>query len=570
MKEKIKTKDINKDIKVFDKTATVTKHMKDTYIKTKEGIKQDEQKSDGFAVEHVQHDIVHMTKGSMRQVGKITYQKIRQRDKNIKNQEECTYGETAANAEGTPKSTKLLEEPDKLKSLKIPRNKEQNIGTSNQHRKKADLERIPVEIKRKAMDKTSIPQIKNAYYTNGLAIKTRHVNERIIERQSSNLAARKAQKSMKMSWHIDKIRGRSTRSLKKFSTSMKAAVTAAKDLISMIAAGGWVVILILVVVILFCGALSDVGGGSINAAQPVSQEVQQYEPLIQKYAEKHGIQEYVELIKAVMMQESGGQGKDPMQASECGYNKKYPNIPNGITNPEYSIDVGIENLAACLAQAHVKSPFDMRNLKTALQGYNYGNGYISWAEKRGGYTSKNAAEFSNMMANKLGWSNYGDKEYVPHVLRYYPYNDFGQIPSGGGSQVIVQIALKEEGNINGNKFWSWYGFNSRVEWCACFVSWCADKTGYLNKIIPKFAACMDGAAWFKNRNQWKGRNYTPRSGDIIFFNWDGDGKIDHVGIVVNAAKGVVNTIEGNSRNACKRRTYDLGSSYIAGYGIPRY
>ena len=88
----------------------------------------------------------------------------------------------------------------------------------------------------------------------------------------------------------------------------------------------------------------------------------------------------MELIKAVMMQESGGQGSDPMQASECGYNTRYPNTPNGITDPEYSIDVGIQNLAACLREASVESPVDMNHIKLALQGYNYGNGYISWAK----------------------------------------------------------------------------------------------------------------------------------------------------------------------------------------------
>ena len=130
----------------------------------------------------------------------------------------------------------------------------------------------------------------------------------------------------------------------------------------------------------------------------------------------------MELIKAVMMQESGGQGSDPMQASECGYNTRYPNTPNGITDPEYSIDVGIQNLAACLREASVESPVDMNHIKLALQGYNYGNGYISWAkENYGGYTYANAVEFSEMMAERNGWSSYGDKEYVSHVLRYYVF-----------------------------------------------------------------------------------------------------------------------------------------------------
>ena len=128
--------------------------------------------------------------------------------------------------------------------------------------------------------------------------------------------------------------------------------------------------IILIVVLLGC-AISLFGGGSeSNSYTPVSAEVEAYDPLIQEYARQHGIPEYVELIKAVMMQESGGQGNDPMQASECGYNTQYPNTPNGITDPEYSINVGIQNLAACLNAAEVENPVDMDRIKLALQGYN--------------------------------------------------------------------------------------------------------------------------------------------------------------------------------------------------------
>ena len=142
---------------------------------------------------------------------------------------------------------------------------------------------------------------------------------------------------------------------------MKAVIAALKTLISAIIAGGWIVVLILLIVILFGGLLSMVGGSNASTVTQVSAEVEAYEPLIRQYARQHGIEEYVELIKAVMMQESGGQGTDPMQASECGYNTRYPNTPNGIPDPEYSIDVGIQNFAACLREAEVESPLDMKH-----------------------------------------------------------------------------------------------------------------------------------------------------------------------------------------------------------------
>lgn len=307
-------------------------------------------------------------------------------------------------------------------------------------------------------------------------------------------------------------------------------------------------------------------GGSEESYTPVSAEVEAYDPVVRIYAGKYGISEYVELIKAVMMQESGGKGRDPMQASECGYNTRYPNTPNGITDPEYSIDVGIQNLAACLREAGVESPVDMKHIKLALQGYNYGNGYILWArENYGGYTYANAVEFSEMMAERNSWSSYGDKEYVSHVLRYYP---FGKIRGLSGSTDLVQTALAEVGNQGGEKYWRWYGFQSYQPWCACFVSWCADQCGYIDaQILPKFSYCSAGVKWFQEQGRFRDRNYVPAPGDIIFFDWGNNGSIDHAGIVENVADGYINTIEGNSSKMVRRGRWAMGDEEIYGYGI---
>lgn len=287
------------------------------------------------------------------------------------------------------------------------------------------------------------------------------------------------------------------------------------------------------------------------------------------YAKEYGIPEYVELIKAVMMQESGGRGLDPMQAAEGSFNTRYPHEPNGIKDPEYSIQCGVQELKAALTSAEVESPIDMEHIKLALQGYNFGNGYISWAKtKYGGYSYANAVEFSTQQAQRLGWDSYGDTQYPAHVLRYYPY---GRAFTAGGNQAIVEVALTQLGNQGGQPYWSWYGFNSRVEWCACFVSWCADQCGYIESgLVPKFAGCMDGANWFKSNGKWQDRTYEPKVGDIIFFDWEGDGTTDHVGIVEKCENGTVYTVEGNSGDACKQRQYAVGSSNIYGYGIPAY
>ena len=191
------------------------------------------------------------------------------------------------------------------------------------------------------------------------------------------------------------------------------------------------------------------------ATANVSDEVLRYRATVEQIAAKYGMTPYVELILAVMMQESGGRGLDVMQAAEGGFNKKYPHVPNGITDPEYSIECGIQELKYALDKAGCTGPTDLDRIKLALQGYNYGSGYIDWAmERDGGYTKANAIAYSDMMCARPNWpySRYGDKEYVDHVLRYYiitstggtyPANgmqiphylqtDYGNIPYGGGS-----------------------------------------------------------------------------------------------------------------------------------------
>ena len=140
-----------------------------------------------------------------------------------------------------------------------------------------------------------------------------------------------------------------------------------------------------------------------------------------------------------------------------------------------------------------------------------------------------------------------------------------------GDGEIVSVALSQVGNVGGQPYWSWYGFNSRVEWCACFVSWCANECGYIeNGIIPKFAGCVQGSEWFKERGQWQDGSFTPEAGQIIFFDWEGDGVTDHTGIVQKCENGTVYTVEGNSGDTCRTKTYPVGSSVIYGYGIPAY
>ena len=348
----------------------------------------------------------------------------------------------------------------------------------------------------------------------------------------------------------------------------EAAAHAVKAAFAALMAGGGAVFIVLILIVGIIGGAAFLGNS--QSSEALSAEVLAHTPAIQKYASEFGIPEYVPAIQAIMMQESGGRGTDPMQASECPYNTQYPNTPGAIQDADYSIKVGIQYYADCVREAGCQSPQDMDKLKLSLQGYNYGNGYISWAlEKFGGYSEANALQFSQEQAAAHGWSGYGDPEYVPHVMRYY--SGGGWFAGLFGNGQLVTIAKSQLGNEGGEKFWSWYGFDSRVEWCACFVSWCADQAGLIqNGTVPKFSLCTAGVDWFQEQGKWQGAGSVPSPGMIIFFDWDHDGASDHVGIVESCDGTTVHTIEGNSGDAVRQNSYTVNSQSILGYGLVAY
>ena len=183
-------------------------------------------------------------------------------------------------------------------------------------------------------------------------------------------------------------------------------------------------LILLIVITLFIGVFSALSDDSSveNGTMYVSAEVLSYTNTIEKYAKEYDIADYVPLIQAVMMQESGGKGNDPMQSSECPYNTKYPNVPNAIQDAEYSIDCGVHYLSDCMKRANVKSVSDMQNISLALQGYNFGNGYIEWAvEHFGGYTRPNAKVFSDEMKalddDIAKPENYSDTKKITELMK---------------------------------------------------------------------------------------------------------------------------------------------------------
>lgn len=247
----------------------------------------------------------------------------------------------------------------------------------------------------------------------------------------------------------------------------------------------------------------------------VSAEVLAYRQEVAEAAARYNMSQYVELILAVMMQESSGQGLDPMQSSEGAYNTRYPKVPNGITDPAYSIECGIQELKYALDAAGCTGPTDMEHIKLALQGYNYGSGYISWAISRdGGYTPENAILFSNIWADRMGWSGYGDKNYVPHVLRYY-------MASIGNRNAIIMEGMKYMGMP-----YVYGGSSPETSFdCSGFIYYVYNQCGYS---VPRMTAqgfydmCVPVS------------EAEAKPGDLCFFErtYDFYERITHIGIYI--------------------------------------
>ena len=280
---------------------------------------------------------------------------------------------------------------------------------------------------------------------------------------------------------------------------------------------------------LFIGTFSVLAqdGGSNSMIIPLSPEVIAYEETITRYAEENGIVDYVPILAAIMMQESKGLGDDPMQCSESVFNTKYPRVPNGIADPEYSIECGVKTFADCLNRANVKDKSDTEHLYLAIQGYNYGNGYIEWAISNfGGYSKYNAQLFSDEMKEKLNASTYGDPEYVDHVMQYVPVTFRGGInPNFNNMEAWITKNPYARAGLYGQCTWfAWGRFYELYGYDPGFTG-----NGW-NCVDQLVAAHQDSFE----------RSLTPKPGSVF----SGIG-VNHVGIVIAVDGDNVTIQEGN-------------------------
>lgn len=311
--------------------------------------------------------------------------------------------------------------------------------------------------------------------------------------------------------------------------------------------------LIIVVLLLMISIVSSINydtGYDTTGRANINAECEAYRYLVEQYAELHGIPDFVEILMCIMMQESGGRYLDVMQSSECPYNTRYPHGRNTITDPEYSIDCGVQAFRDALESAGCTSPEQMDLLKLALQGYNFGSGYVSWAiANYGGYSKSNAVVFSNMMAAKMGWSRYGDVDYVEHVLQYYntvgSYNTDG-IANEEALNVLETLqeswssdmdsrrgaVISKGASLIGKVSYDMFGEdtrsgvdNPRTLDCSSFVAWAFHKSGFTD--VP-YSSTTGTFVSSSNFVQIQVSELIP--GDIGLINMIASGGSNHVGI----------------------------------------
>jgi peptidoglycan/xylan/chitin deacetylase (PgdA/CDA1 family) len=360
----------------------------------------------------------------------------------------------------------------------------------------------------------------------------------------------------------------------------KAIAAAIKGLVAAIAAGGWVAVVIIVVICLI-GALiacfgiffSSEDTGSAKTMQMVVQEVNQ------EY------QDQLDSIKSSVtydtLEMSGSMAVWPEVLSV--YSVKVTSDPDNPQEVATITDEKEQILRDIFWEMNEISYTTSTEEVTEIIETDDGEGNIIDEEIVVTKTTLHITvthKTADEMASQYSF-NTDQQEHLDALLEEGTASMWASVLYGvyGEDDQIVAVAISQIGNVGGMPYWSWYGFGSRVAWCACFVSWCANECGYIDiGVIPKFAGCVNGVNWFKARGQWADGSFEPAPGMIIFFDWDSpngesgpqDGLSDHVGIVEKVENGRVYTIEGNTSDSCARRSYPLGYYEILGYGIPAY
>jgi cell wall-associated NlpC family hydrolase len=356
----------------------------------------------------------------------------------------------------------------------------------------------------------------------------------------------------------------------------KAAIAALKSLVAAIAAGGWVAVVVIVIICLI-GLIAGSAFGIFFAGEDTRDGNPSLREVIAEINQEH--QDEIEQIKAdnphdeVMVSGTKAPWREVLAVYAVKTTTDTANQQDAIT-----LDVHRQQI---LKDVY----WDMNSIESRVEDREYTEIVAveqpdgSIIEETETYTRRTlyitqSAKTAEQMAVEYSFD--AEQRGLLAELLAPEYASAWQSVLYGirtGSGDIVEVAASQLGNPGGQPYWSWYGFGSRVEWCACFVSWCASESGYIEAgIIPKFSYCQTGISWFADAGCWQDADsgYEPRPGDIIFFDWGDGGDSDHVGIVESCDGATVHTIEGNSGDAVRRSSYNINSAAIVGYGTPEY
>ena len=569
----IKTRDaVKKTVKVIDKSVVAAERMKNAYIRTKDkaehGIFAAESSPEEYAAdrtltgtETAAHEAVHGldkvgrkgVKNAKENISKAKDYFQRRRTDLPKKQAQDAMRRVRRSADATQKTIKTVD-----RSGKTIKQTAKSTG--------------------KAAVKTTQKTIKTAEQTARTTIKTTQAAAKTAQK-TAQATAKAAKTAAQTACATAKATAAGIKAAVKATTAaVKAIIAGTKALIAAIAAGGWVAVVIILVIcviglivgscfgIFFSGEDSGTGQTMRQAVQEINADYQSQidttrANLTYDELEMSGSRAVWPEVLAVYAVKATTDPDDPQEVATVDDSKKaiLKDIFWRMNEISSRTESKTEEVITKTDDGHGNI---VETATTVTRTYLYITVSHKTAEEMAdnfNFTADQRKQLSELLdeENRRLWS----------AVLYGIYS---------GDDAIVKAALSQVGNAGGEPYWSWYGFNSRVEWCACFVSWCFNECGYLDTgTAPKFAGCVGGVEWFRSHGQWADNSVNPSPGMIVFFDWNDpngasgpqDGEADHVGIVEKCENGIVYTIEGNSGDACRQNQYPVGYYEILGYGI---
>lgn len=599
---KIKTRESVKDIKVLDKAAVASERMKTALVRSKDQVENLMDDGQVSPSEYAEDKIRYAAQDTADQVGnkvssdtkkaidkgKEAYREHREEKRIQKNEERVkryeeelkkTAQRTNPREEAAKNTVKQNAETQKTiirgKRNQTIKTAEQTEHTIKQTARSAGKQTVKTA---KGTVKSTEKAVKTAEQTSKAAIKTAEATAKASQK-AAEATAKAAQKAAEMAREAAIATYKAAvAAAKAIAAAIKAIIAGIEKLVAAIAAGGWVAVVIVVVICLI-GLIVGSCFGIFFSSEDKNDGSQSMREVVVEINEDY--QNQLDTIKANNpydeLEMSGSRAVWPEVLSV--YAVKTTTDPD---NPQEVATVTEEKKQLLKDIFWEMNDISYRTeTKTETEITESDDGHGNILEERVETTKTTlyitvSHKTADEMSNQYRFN--ADQDSQLDELLNVDNSMWLAVLYGvyGSDDMIVQVALSQIGNVGGEPYWSWYGFNSRVEWCACFVSWCADQCGYIETgVCPKYAGCVNGVQWFKDHGQWADNSIEPSPGMIIFFDWDSpngesgpqDGLSDHTGIVEKVENGIVYTVEGNSGDACRQRQYSVGYYEILGYGI---